>query len=82
MEVKDLDLDNDILPMERALGVQWCVQSDSFKFKMTLRDRPLTWRGILSTVSSIYDPLGFLAPIVLSAKRILQDLCRRQLGWD
>lgn len=82
IEVKDLDLDNDILPMERALGVQWCVQSDSFTFKIMLRDRPLTRRGILSTVSSIYDPLGFLAPVVLSAKRILQDLCRRQLGWD
>lgn len=38
--------------------------------------------GILSTVSSIYDPLGILAPVVLSAKKILQDLCRKNLGWD
>ncbi|XP_034530056.1 uncharacterized protein LOC117805434 [Notolabrus celidotus] len=82
IEVKDLDLDSDILPMERALGVQWCVQEDVFKFKITLRDRPLTRRGILSVISSIYDPLGFLAPVVLSAKRILQRLCRSQLGWD
>ena len=81
-EVKDLDLDNGTLPVERALGVQWCVQSDSFKFKIMLRDRPLTRRGILSTVSSIYDPLGLLAPVVLSAKRILQNLCRQQFGWD
>ncbi len=55
---------------------------DSFKFKIMLRDRPLTRRGILSTVSSIYDPLGFLAPVVLSAKGILRNLCRGQLGWD
>ena len=27
-EVKDLDLDCDNLPVERALGVRWCVQSD------------------------------------------------------
>lgn len=59
--MKDLDLDNDSLPMERALGGQWCVQSDLFKFNIMLRDRPLTRRGILSTVSSVYDPLGFLA---------------------
>ena len=32
-EVKELYLDNDILPVERALGVQWCMQSDAFKFK-------------------------------------------------
>lgn len=81
-EVKDLDLDSDALPLERALGVQWCVQSDSFKFKITLKPHPLTRRGILSVTSSIYDPLGFLAPVVLSAKKILQDLCRRRLGWD
>lgn len=48
MEIKDLDLDSDTLPVERALGVQWCVQSDSFKFKIMLKDRPLTRRGILS----------------------------------
>lgn len=33
-EVKDLDLDHDMLPVERALGVQWCVQSDTFKFSI------------------------------------------------
>ncbi|KAK7899043.1 hypothetical protein WMY93_019896 [Mugilogobius chulae] len=81
-EVKDLDLDNDALPVERALGVQWCVQSDSFKFKITLKNRPLTRRGILSVISSVYDPLGFLAPIILTAKKFVQDLCRRRLGWD
>ncbi|KAK0145483.1 hypothetical protein N1851_015620 [Merluccius polli] len=81
-EMKDLDLDHDKLPVERMLGVQWCVQSDVFKFKIILKDRPLTRRGILSTVSSVYDPLGMLAPVVLTAKRILQELCREKTGWD
>ena len=31
---------------------------------------------------SIFDPLGFLVPFVLTAKEILQDLCRTKLGWD
>jgi hypothetical protein len=80
--MKDLDLDHDKLPVERMLGVQLCVQSDVFKFKIILKDRPLTRRGILSTVSSVYDPLGMLAPVVLTAKRILQELCREKTGWD
>ena len=33
-------------------------------------------------ISSIYDPLGFVAPFHLSAKILLQNLCRKQLGWD
>ncbi|KAI2645663.1 Cold shock protein 1 [Labeo rohita] len=75
-EVKNLDLNHDMLPVERVLGVQWCAESDTFKFKIVVKERPFTRRGILSVISAIYDPLGFLAPVVLSAKRILQDLCR------
>ena len=82
-DVKTLDLNYDDLPIERALGVQWCVESDTFKFRITVKDKPVTRRGILSVVSSIYDPLGFAAPFTLNAKKLLQDLCREEkLGWD
>ena len=81
-EVKELDLDKDSLPLERALGLQWCVDSDKFKFRITVKERPQTRRGILSVVSSLYDPLGFLAPFTLPAKLILQELCKRSYGWD
>ncbi|XP_078384040.1 uncharacterized protein LOC144666486 [Oculina patagonica] len=82
-EVKTLDLSYDELPIERALGVQWCVESDTFRFRITIKDKPLTRRGILSIVSSIYDPLGFAAPFALNAKKLLQDLCKEEkLGWD
>ena len=53
-----------------------------FQFRITLKDRPATRRGILSAVSSVYDPLGFLAPFVLNRKRILQDICKLQVDWD
>ena len=81
-ELKDLDLNSDALPMERALGVHWCVETDTFQFRITLQDKPLTRRGILSTVSSVYDPLGFLAPVVLTGRQILQSLCRDKSDWD
>ena len=61
--VKELDLDH--LPVEHTLGMEWDVQSDLFGFKITVKDRPLTRRGILSVVSSIYDALGFLSPFIL-----------------
>ena len=79
---QDLDFDEDNLPMERALGIQWCAESDQFKFKINLKDRPHTRRGLLSLISSIFDPLGFVAPVILPAKKILQELCRQKFGWD
>ena len=80
--VKDLDMALGEPLMERALGVQWCVFSDDFQFRVTVKQRPLTRRGVLSTVASIYDPLGFLAPFVLLGKQILQQMCRDKVGWD
>lgn len=80
--VKELDLSRDVLPIERALGEQWCVQSDALQFRVVLKDKPLTRRGILSSISSIYDPLGLAAPFLLKGKQILQDLCKTQAAWD
>ena len=61
----------------------WCVESDTLGFRIIVKDKPLTRRGILSSVSSIYDPLGFAAPFTLTAKKLLQDLCREEkLEWD
>ncbi|KAK3745254.1 hypothetical protein QZH41_010888, partial [Actinostola sp. cb2023] len=80
--VKELNLDLDSLPLERTLGVQWCVESDCFKFSIVLQDKPCTRRGILSTVSSVFDPIGFVAALMLEGKSILQELCRQDLDWD
>ncbi len=80
--IKEIDLNRDALPVEHALGVQWCIESDVFQFRITLKDHPCTRRGILSTISSIYDPLGFLAPVLLDGKCLLQMLCKDKVDWD
>ena len=70
--VKNVNLRADVLPIERALGMTWCVENDSFQFRIELQNRPLTRRDILSTVGFIYDPNGYLAPVILKGKQILQ----------
>ena len=72
--VKDLEFNKNSALTERALGVQWNVQADTFSFKIASKEKPATRRGILSIVSSIYDPLGFISPCILPAKGIPQDL--------
>ena len=47
-KVKNLALGQDKLPIERALGVIWCVESDTFNFRIELKDKPCT-RLALST---------------------------------
>lgn len=81
-DVKNLDLGKDTLPVERALGMIWNVEHDTFGCKVEIKPHPLSRRGILSVVSAIYDPLGFVGAAMLPARRILQDLCRLELGWD
>ncbi len=81
-EAKSLDLSVDSLPAEKALGVLWNAESDSFGFNINITKKEPTRRGILSMVSAIYDPLGFIAPCTLPAKILMQDLCKLKLGWD
>ena len=40
-EINNLDLDHqDVLPIERALGIQCCIENDRFNFLITLKDKP------------------------------------------
>ena len=75
-------LNIDIEKTERALGVSWDTVKDVFTFPTKLKDAPITKRGILSTTSSLFDPLGFLSPFILKAKILLQELWRLNYEWD
>ena len=72
-EVKSLDFDSDSLPIERALGVHWDTEEDMFGIKIKPKVPVLTRRGLLRILSSVYDPMGFVCPFVLLAKKIFQS---------
>ena len=81
-DLKDLDLRRDTMPVQRSLGTYWCIESDTIGFRIELRDKPATHHGMLSTISSVYDPLGAVSPVILVGKQILQALCRQNISWD
>nr|XP_027222264.1 uncharacterized protein LOC113814404 [Penaeus vannamei] len=69
-DLKDMDFDAEHLPLQRSLGLYWDLQADIFTYRIAEEDKPFTCRGVLSTVNSIYDPLGFAAPLtVLDASK-------------
>lgn len=79
---KDLSIDE--YTQTKTLGLGWHNINDEFYFttKLSIDNSPLTKRKILSIVSQIYDPLGFLAPTIIIAKTLLQSLWLCKLGWD
>ena len=79
-DIHDLDLHCDSLPVQRSLGVYWDLQEDAFTFRVALPDKPFMRRGVLSTVNSIYDPLGLAVSVLLEGKLLLQQLVIMGMG--
>ncbi len=81
-DLKDLDLSVDPLPLQQSLGVSWSLETDCFTFQVSPDVRPFTRRGILSTVNSLYDPLGFVAPVTMQGTALVRQLSSDQFDWD
>ena len=62
----------DAIGIERALGVFRNIGNDSLGFQIVLKGTSLTRRGVLSTIGSVFDPLGIAGPFLLKGKRVLQ----------
>ena len=72
---------------QKVLGVRWDVPSDQLVFSLdgivkTAMQIKLTKRNVVSVISQIYDPLGFLSPVTILFKTLMQELCKFKLGWE
>ena len=80
-KINDQDLNIGDLLGERALGAHWNIENDYLGFCINLKDKTFTRRGMFSTISSVYDPLGVAAPFVLEGRKILQKLSQLKVSW-
>ena len=70
-------------PLFNALGISWQPLSDDFVFTMSQEDDySPTKRKVLSKIAQLFDPLGWLSPVTVRAKMLLQELWLLKLGWD
>ncbi|XP_073714092.1 uncharacterized protein [Misgurnus anguillicaudatus] len=82
VDVKDVDLFFEDTPVQRSLGVSWNLASDTFTFQAIDDKKPFTRRGVLSTVNSLYDPCGFIAPVTIKGRLLLRELSMQAEDWD
>lgn len=68
----------------KALGVSWSALNDDFSYdvSMEMNKTPSTKRQLASEIATLFDPLGWLSPVTMKAKHILQLLWKENLKWD
>ncbi|XP_070529935.1 uncharacterized protein [Cardiocondyla obscurior] len=65
------------------LGLHWYPVTDSFTFKVyPTADTVSTKRQVFSETARLFDPLGWLAPIIVRAKILLQSFWPQKIDWD
>ena len=72
---------------QKVLGIRWNVAEDQLVFSLDIMLEGFTVveptkRAVISLIGRIYDPLGFLSPVTVCFKMLMQELCKNKLGWD
>jgi len=90
--LSDIDPSNHGLSCDKALqdddslkilGIAWRPTDDSYCFTLNLSPLSIvTKRVMLSQIARIFDPLGWLAPVVVIAKHLIQLLWSCNVHWD
>ncbi|XP_037292561.1 uncharacterized protein LOC119188794 [Manduca sexta] len=76
---------------ERTLGFIWIPEDDSLRFDLSFKKIPKniingtkypTKREMLRVVMSIFDVYGYLSPLTIIEKIILQETWNSNISWD
>lgn len=68
----------------KMLGVQWDPLMDNFTYDLSMNEQKkhYTKRELVAEVARIFDPLGWVSPVVITAKMKLQEIWLLGVNWD
>ena len=82
-EVVDSKINNE----QKILGILWDEIEDNLIFRLDdiFKDATNvvpTKRNILSVISTVNDPMGYLQPFTIQLKILFQKICKLNINWD
>lgn len=70
----------------KTLGLKWTPSTDQFSFELKMltfvHDERITKRELLSEISKVFDPLGWLSPVTTKLKLLFQSIWQLKLNWN
>ena len=77
-------------PQTKVLGLKWDATLDTLSLSLdkmindiSQATQPrMSKRSVLSIASKVFDPLGFVEPITVKAKIMIQDIWKQNMTWD
>lgn len=77
---KEIEFDDTV----KMLGIHWNPITDNFGYKLRKQDVNLnpTKRQVTSDIARVFDPIGWLAPVIIKAKILIQKLWIIKIDWD
>ena len=78
---------NNLIENGKVLGIIWREKDDILVlnvkelFESAVTVAP-TKRNVLKVIASVYDPIGYLQPVVVKLKLLFQQICLLDIKWD
>ena len=68
----------------RTIGILWNPKQDTFSVHVKVPEPLLvtTKRTVLSAIARTFDPTGWLSPVTITPKILIQKLWKEGLTWD
>jgi len=66
----------------KILGVTWNFVNDELVFELhkLIKETEPTKRSIVAIATRFYDPIGFVAPVIICFKMLFQELCSYKMN--
>lgn len=68
----------------KVLGLTWTPSEDCFRISLGKSGTSdnATKRSVLSCIAQMYDPLGLIGPVIVTAKMLMQQIWCSKINWD